>query len=83
MVSIGPAMRGDLGHRIGHLRGRAELPGSIGNRPRRSKFSADQIAQPVGAVQIGPFGALHRQRLAQVGDFGLQGRTSRSAVWVA
>jgi hypothetical protein len=34
--------------------------------------SGRQFAQPVGAVQIGPFGALHRQRLAQAADLALQ-----------
>jgi hypothetical protein len=55
---------------IGHLVGRAELVGRKRQKAQPVEVQVGQVAQPVGAVEIGPFGAQDRSASRSSADLG-------------
>jgi hypothetical protein len=92
---VPPAVRGvfeqqllDLQGRVGvrarcrQLRHRAELLGHHRQKLQPLEVEIHQLPQPVGTVEVGPFGAQDRQALAFRADLRWSRSTSRIAAWV-
>ncbi len=73
MVSTVPVILRVGGAGIDDLRRGAELLRLHRQQAQTVEIDGGQFAQTVGAVQIGPFGALQGDVFVQGGDFVLQG----------
>jgi hypothetical protein len=67
------------GRKLGHG---AELVGHHRQKLQPLEVEIHQFPQPVGTVEIGPFGAQDRQALALGTDLRCRRSTSRIAAWV-
>src|SRR5690606_2673122 len=64
--------RRERDRRVAYGRHRAELARLEREKPEALEVDLGEFPQPVGAVQIGPFGVQHAQRLAHLADLGLK-----------